>query len=71
MKLGDVKKTSRRVPCACLLTLESIRQKSLFTHSIIERTSEEYDDLRVEIETLAGEAGLAIEATPAPRRTNQ
>jgi hypothetical protein len=53
------------------LTPKGIREKSLLTHSFIERKREEFEDLKAEIRALEKEAGLAFEATPSPRGGKQ
>ena len=67
MKLGNFKMNPRKGQYTCLLTPKGIREKSLLTHSFIERKREEFDVLKAEIKALEEEAGLAAEATPAPR----
>jgi hypothetical protein len=54
-----------------LLTPKGIREKSLLTHSFIERKREEFEVLKVEIRALEVEAGLAVEATHVPRGGKQ
>ena len=41
-----------------------IREKSILTHSFIERKRQEYKDLKAEIEELEEEAGLATKTLP-------
>ena len=48
-----------------------IREKSLLTHGFVERKREEFEVLKSEIKALEEEAGLAAEATPAPRGGKQ
>ena len=54
-----------------MLTPKGIREKSLLTHSFIERKREEFEVLKAEIKALEEEAGLTAEATPAPRGGKQ
>ena len=54
-----------------LLTPKGIREKSLLTHSFIERKREEFEVLKAEIKALEEEAGLAVEATPSSRGGKQ
>ena len=65
VKLGKFKKSSRKGQYAYLLTPKGIREKSLLTHSFIERKREEFVVLNAEIKALEEEAGLAAEATPS------
>ena len=67
VKLGNFKNNPRKGQYAYLLTPKGIREKSLLTHSFIERKRREFEDLRAEIKALENEAGLAGEAVPAPR----
>jgi EPS-associated MarR family transcriptional regulator len=71
VKLGNFKKNPRKGQYAYLLTPKGIREKSLLTHSFIERKREEFEVLKAEIKALEEEAGLAAEATPAPRGGKQ
>ena len=71
VKLGNFKKNPRTGQYAFLLTPKGIREKSLLTHSFIERKREEFETLKAEIKALEEEAGLAAEATPAPRGGKQ
>ena len=68
VKLGNFKKNPRKGQYAHLLTPKGIREKSLLTHSFIERKREEFEALKAEIKALEEEAGLAGEAIPSPRR---
>ena len=68
VKLGNFKNNPRKGQYAYLLTPRGIREKSLLTHSFIERKREEYEALKAEITALEEEAGLAGEAIPSPRR---
>ena len=68
VKLGNFKKNPRKGQYAHLLTPKGIREKSLLTHSFIERKREEFETLKAEIKALEEEAGLAGEAIPSPRR---
>ena len=67
VKLGNFKKNPRKGQYAYLLTSKGIREKSLLTHSFIERKREEFEALQAEIKALEIEAGLTTEATPRPR----
>ena len=67
VKLGNFKNNPRKGQYAYLLTLKGIREKSLLTHSFIERKRQEFEDLRSEIQELEQEAGLSTRAVPAPR----
>ena len=71
VKLGNFKKNPRKGQYAYLLTPKGIREKSLLTHSFIERKREEFEVLKAEIKALEEEAGLAAEVTPAPRGGKQ
>ena len=71
VKLGNFKKSPRKGQYAYLLTPKGIREKSLLTHSFIERKREEFEVLKAEIKALEEEAGLTAEATPAPRGGKQ
>lgn len=71
LKLGNFKKNSRKGQYAYLLTPKGIREKSLLTHSFIERKREEFNVLKEEINALEEEAGLATEATAARRSGKQ
>ena len=67
LKLGNFKKNPRKGRYAYLLTPKGIREKSLLTHSFIERKREEFEVLRAEIKALEEEAGLTAEVTPSSR----
>ena len=67
VKLDNFKNNPRKGQYAYLLTPKGIREKSLLTHSFIERKRQEFEDLRAEIQALECEAGLASEAIPASR----
>ena len=67
VKLGNFKKNPRKGQYAYLLTPKGIREKSLLTHSFIERKREEFKILRVEIRALEEEVGLATETSRSPR----
>ena len=67
VKLGNFKNNPRKGQYAYLLTPKGIREKSLLTHSFIERKREEFEDLRSEIQALEQEAGIASEAVVVPR----
>ena len=71
VKLGNYKQNPRKGQYAYLLTPKGIREKSLFTHSFIERKHQEFAVLKAEIKALEEEAGLAVEATPAPQGGTQ
>ena len=66
VKLGNFKNNPRKGQYAYLLTPKAIREKSFLTHSFIERKHQEFEDLRVEIQVLEEEAGLAGNAIPVP-----
>ena len=68
VKLGNFKNNPRKGQYAYLLTPRGIREKSLLTHSFIERKRKEFEALKAEIKALEKEAGLAGEAIPSPRR---
>ena len=67
VKLGNFKNNPRKGQYAYLLTPKGIREKSLLTHSFIERKRQEFKDLRAEIQALEHEAGIATKAVVAPR----
>jgi len=67
VKLGNFKKSPRKGQYAYLLTPKGVREKSLLTHSFIERKRQEFASLKAEIKALEEEAGVAVEATPAPK----
>ena len=67
LKLGNFKKNPRKGQYAFLLTPKGIREKSLLTHSFIERKREEFELLKAEIRALEEEAGVAVGAASAPR----
>ena len=67
VKLGNFKNSSRKGQYAYLLTPKGIREKSLLTHSFIERKREEFEVLRAEIQALEEEAGLASGSMAAPQ----
>ena len=71
VKLGNFKSNPRKGQYAYLLTPKGIREKSLLTHSFIERKQQEFKDLKAEIQAMEEEAGLAGEAMPAPRVKTQ
>ena len=62
LKLGSFKENPRKGQYAYLLTPKGIREKSLLTHSFIERKRQEFKSLKAEIKILEEEVGL----TPAP-----
>ena len=59
VKLENFKRNPRKGQYAYLLTPKGIREKSLLTHSFIERKRQEYADLKTEIEALEQEVGLS------------
>ena len=67
VKLGNFKNNARKGQYAYLLTPKGIKEKSLLTHSFIERKRQEFKDLKAEIQALEEEAGLADEAITSPR----
>ena len=62
VKLGNFKKNPRKGQYTYLLTPKGIREKSLLTHSFIERKRQEFKDLKTEIKALEEEAGLLPKA---------
>lgn len=58
VKLGNFKSNPRKGQYAYLLTPKGIREKSILTHSFIDRKRQEFEDLRAEIQALEAEAGL-------------
>ena len=68
VKLGNFKKNPRKGQYAYLLTPKGIREKSLLTHRFIERKSQEFEDLKAEIQALEEEAGLVSETLSTPQR---
>ena len=71
VKLENFKKNPRKGQYAYLLTPKGIREKSLLTQGFIGRKREEFEALKSEIKALEEEAGLAAEASPAPRGSKQ
>ena len=67
VKLGNFKKSPRKGQYAYLLTPKGIREKSILTHSFIERKRQEFAVLKAEIKALEAEAGLDVEATRASK----
>ena len=67
VKLGNFRKNPRKGQYAYLLTPKGIREKSLLTHSFIERKREEFAVLQAEIIALEKEAGLLGSTTPSAR----
>jgi EPS-associated MarR family transcriptional regulator len=65
VKLGNFKQSARKGQYAYLLTPIGIREKSLLTHSFIERKRQEFEDLRVEIQALEEDVGLFEATAPA------
>ena len=64
VKLGNFKKNPRKGQYAYLLTPKGVCEKSLLTHSFIERKREEFEVLCTEIKTFEDEAALVADATP-------
>ena len=64
---GIFKRNSRKGQYAYLLTPRGIREKSLLTHSFIDRKREEFDALKAEIEALEEEVGLTEAASTSSR----
>ena len=64
VKLENFKNNPRKRQYVYLLTPKGIREKSILTHSFIERKRQEYKDLKAEIEELEEEAGLATKSLP-------
>lgn len=60
VKLSNFKKNPRKGSYAYLLTPKGIHEKSLLTHHFIKRKRQEFEDLRVEIETLEDEARFSV-----------
>ena len=58
VKLGNFKSNPRKGQYAYLLTPKGVREKSILTHSFIDRKRQEFEDLRAEIQALEAEAGL-------------
>ena len=71
VKLWNFKKNPRKGQYAYLLTPKGIREKSLLTHSFIDRKREEFELLKKEIRVLEEEAGVAAKATSSPLRSKQ
>ena len=67
VKLGNFKNNPRKGQYAYLLTPEGIREKSLLTHSFIERKRQEFKDLKIEIYALEKEIALGNKSITAPR----
>ena len=67
VKLGNFRNNPRKGQYAYLLTAKGIWEKSLLTHSFIERKRQEFKDLKAEIQVLEEEAGLVGEEIKAPR----
>ena len=67
VKLGNFKKNPRKGQYAYLLTPKGIREKSLLTHSFIQRKYDEFELLKAEIKALEEEAGLASESVVVPQ----
>jgi EPS-associated MarR family transcriptional regulator len=71
VKLSNFKNNPRKGQYAYLLTPKGIREKSLLTHSFIERKRKEFEDLKTEIKVLEEEVGMAGAAIPVPRGDNR
>ena len=70
VKLSNLKRNPHKDQYAYLLTPKGIQEKSLLTHSFIEREREEFEVLKAAITTLKEEAALVSEAIFSPwRRT--
>ena len=67
VKLGNFKNNPRKGQYAYLLTPKGIRERSILTHSFIERKRQEFKDLKVEIQSLEEEVALVGEVIKAPR----
>ena len=67
VKLSNFKNNPRKGHYAYLLTPKGIKEKSLLTHSFIERKRQEFRGLRAEIRALEKEAGLVGDAIVVPR----
>lgn len=70
VKLGNFTNNPRKSQYAYLLTRKGIREKSLLTHSFIERKRKEFEMLKAEIQIMEEEAGIAAEAALLPRNVN-
>ena len=57
VKLESFSNNSRKSQYTYLLTPKGIREKSLLTHRFIKRKRAEFEELRVEIQTLEEEVG--------------
>ena len=68
LKLDNFKNNPRKGQYVYLLTPKGIREKSILTHSFIERKRQEFEDLKTEIRMLEGEVGLAKEGMPSQQR---
>lgn len=64
LKLGNFKKHPRKGQYSYLLTPKGVYEKSLLTHSFIERKRKEFDALKAEIKALEDEAGMVFELPP-------
>jgi EPS-associated MarR family transcriptional regulator len=71
VKLGNFKQSPRKGQYAYLLTARGIREKSLLTHSFIERKRQEFEDLKVEIQALEEDVGLGDAAAGAHSEDKQ
>ena len=66
VKLSNFKNNPRKGQYAHLLTRKGILEKSLLTHSFIDRKRREFKDLEAEIYALEVEVGLAGGSMTAP-----
>ena len=71
VKLADFKNNPRKGQYAYLLTPKGVREKSLLTHSFIERKRAEFVLLQAEIKALEDEVGLSDGGTPLSRDGRQ
>ena len=69
VKLSNFKSNPRKGQYAYLLTPKGIREKSLLTHSFIERKRKEFQDLKAEIQALEEEVGIASTDIPSSRES--
>ena len=67
VKLSNFKNNPRKGQYAYLLTPKGIREKSLLTHSFIERKRKEFKDLKAEIEALEEEVGITYQDITSPQ----
>ena len=71
VKLSNFKQSPRKGHYAYLLTPSGIREKSLLTHSFIERKRQEFEDLRIEIQALEEDVGLVDSTSAAQNEERQ